>query len=188
MRLVSSRRRLLALGLVGALFACEAAPAYAAATFLTVREETPAQLTARCGEAWEHDQTGIEGGGCPSEREIVCSRPGDEIVASDDPALVLYSEQPTLQDKKITLADRRMSMCDKSEAPAFAAGQAILYEALTRGEFVCDDHPERCEDALIVSRDEYEAITSRLCGPNGSVSRDENGPVCDRGEENHHGQ
>jgi hypothetical protein len=33
-------------------------------------------------------------------------------------------------------------------------------------------------DDIHMSRAEYEAIELRLCGPDGSVSRDEQGPVC----------
>lgn len=157
------------------------APALAAPPYLTVRVETPAQLVARCQEAWEHDQTVIEGGSCPSAREIMCAGPEGALIADDNPGLALF--EGGRESRKTALAIEQAVACGEGEAAAFAAGQAALNEALTRGG--CDDQrrafacPPEDQDIILVPRPEWEAIELRVCGPNGSVSRDESGPVCD---------
>lgn len=182
MHFVWTPRALAYASALAVLSACTAAPAYAVEPILTVRQETPAHLVMRCGEAWEHAQTVIEGGSCPSVREIMCAGPEGALVADDDPGLALF--EGGRESRKVALAIERTNSCDDEDRRAFKAKQARLYELLTDGEFVCDDHPDRCDDdAFPVSRAEYEAITLRICGPNGSVSRDETGPVCDRPED-----
>lgn len=85
-------------------------------------------------------------------RELLCRGPV-AVIADDDPGLELYADVATsesLKEAKIELAFARGETCDDSE----------------RG-------------AILVSWAEYEAMTVRICGLNGSVSRDEYGPVCD---------
>lgn len=130
--------------------------------------------------------------------DLLCNGPIANI-ADDDPGLALFadSSQPLI-DRKIALAIERANSCNEEDRNPFdrvrdlldelalpepGNGQirALLYEIETEGQFVCDDQPARCfgdEDSIPVPRAEYEAITARLCGPNGSVSRDDQGPVC----------
>jgi hypothetical protein len=50
------------------------------------------------------------------------------------------------------------------------------------GVRIAIERANSCPDVIEVDREEWEAIEFRLCGPNGSVSRDDQGPVCDRRE------
>jgi hypothetical protein len=107
-------------------------------------------------------------------REVLCSVPySPEVIPLDDPARVLFEgEGESPADVGVRIAIERANSCDDPQE---------------RGEFACDDDPqgdpEGCLDAILVDRKEWEAIEFRLCGENGSVSRDDQGPVCDRWEE-----
>lgn len=107
-----------------------------------------------------------------AERALLCSVPySPDVIPLDDPARVLFEgEDESPEDVGVRIAIERANSCDAPE----------------RDEFACDDDPqgdpEGCLDAILVDRREWEAIEFRLCGPNGSVSRDDQGPVCDRRE------
>lgn len=64
---------------------------------------------------------------------------------------------------------------DDQEQPWFCEDYEAEGEAPAKG---C----VRERDMIPVSRGEWESIERRLCGQNGSVSRDEDGPVCDEDE------
>lgn len=76
-------------------------------------------------------------------RRALCYGPVHDI-PDDDPGLALYvGREATIDDRKVRLAIERANSCDFDERPIETLSPDE-YEAMTGGEFVCDDHPERC--------------------------------------------